>query len=63
MNDFQFCPRLERTLGPLRPLQNQAIQFDGQTPGVQAEGLQEGQNGLAFRNLARLALEEDPHWI
>jgi len=63
MNDFQFCARLERTLRPLRLLQDLAIHFDGYAPGVQAEGLQERQNGLAVRNFARLALQEDPHWI
>jgi len=63
MNDFQAGAGLKRTPGPLGLFENQPVQLDGHPPGVQAEGVQEAQNGLAVGDLARFALEEDPHRI
>jgi hypothetical protein len=63
MNDFQAGAGLKRTEGPIRLFENQPVQLDGDAPGVQAEGGEEAQNGLAVGDLARLALEKDPHGI
>ncbi len=63
MNDFQAGAGLKRTPGPLGLLENQPVQLDGHAPGVQAEGVQEAQNRLTIGDLARFALEEDPHGI
>jgi len=63
MNDFQARTGLERTHRPLGFLQDQAVEFDSDAAGVQAQRLQQPQNRLAVGDLARFALDKDPHWI
>ncbi len=56
MNDFQAGAGVEGADGPLGFFEDEGVELDGNVAGVEAEGVQEGQDGAAVGHVARLAI-------
>ena len=59
LHDFDLRARLEDGRGPVRLLDDAAIQFDGHTRGVQIQLAEKAEDGLTLGSGLRLAVHHD----
>jgi len=59
LHDFQLCAGVESGVGPVRLLDDPAVQFDGYTGGIYVQLAQQAQDGLAFGGVPRFTVHDD----